>query len=377
MRIGLVCPYNMWGGGGVQECVANIQQELTRRGHYVRIITPLPRGYKGPVPEYILTAGMSANMKAFISTQTQVSASIDTDAITQMLDSEKFDVLHFHEPWVPIVSRQILSRSTSANAATSHAKMPDGLTPKAIARLFNSYTKFLVKHIDAYSAVSEPAAEYIRSFIDDKINIIPNGINLEKYKPVQKAPSKQKTILYIGRLEKRKGVIHLLKAFKELAAKHPDVRLIIAGDGPLREKLEEWVADKKVPRVKFLGFISDDEKHALLSSADLFCSPALYGESFGIVLLEAMAMGLVTVAGNNPGYASVMQGEGKISIVDPERHHVFTERLEKLLYDEAARSAWRVWADGYVKQFDYKNIVDEYVKLYQQALKHKRSVPAE
>jgi len=373
MRIGLVCPYNMWGGGGVQECVANIQKELTRRGHYVRIITPLPRGYKGPVPDYILTAGMSANMKAFISTQTQLSASIDTDAIKQMLDDEHFDVLHFHEPWVPLVSRQILSRSTSANAATSHAKIPDGLTPKAIARLFNSYTKFLVKHIDAYSAVSEPAAEYIQRFIDEEINIIPNGIDLEMYKPGSKPPSAKKTILYIGRLEKRKGVIYLLKAFKELAAKHPEVRLVIAGDGPLREKLEEWVVDQKVSGIKFLGFISDKQKHKLLSTADLFCSPALYGESFGIVLLEAMAMGLVTVAGNNPGYASVMQGEGQISIVDPRKQPDFTKRLEKLLYDEQARDAWRTWAADYVQQFDYKNIVDEYEKLYRQALKHKQA----
>ena len=364
----------MWGGGGVQECVANIQKELTKRGHYVRIITPLPRGYKGPVPEYILTAGMSANMKAFISTQTQLSASIDTDAIKQMLDDEHFDVLHFHEPWVPLVSRQILSRSTSANAATSHAKIPDGLTPKAIARLFNSYTKFLVKHIDAYSAVSEPAAEYIQRFIDEEINIIPNGIDLEKYKAVKKVSSKHKTILYIGRLEKRKGVIYLLKAFKELTEKNPDVRLVIAGDGPLREKLEEWIEDNKVPHVKFLGFISDKQKHELLSSADLFCSPALFGESFGIVLLEAMAMNLVTVAGNNPGYESVMQGEGKISIVDPRNQHEFTARLEKLLYDEESRKDWQKWAAEYVKQFDYKNIVDEYEKLYDQAVRHKQAM---
>lgn len=373
MKIGLVCPYNMWGNGGVQECVSSVADELEKRGHDVRIITPKPRGYTGKIPKRILTAGMSANVRAFISTQTQVSASIDTEAIKRMLEAEKFDVLHFHEPWVPMVSRQVLTRSKSANVATSHAKLPDGLTPKTIAQLFSSYTRFLIKHINAYSAVSEPAAEYIRGFIDEKIEIIPNGIDLKKYQPSDKKPTKGKTILYIGRLEKRKGVIHLLEAFKELSKKHPEVRLLIAGDGELRPKFEQWVGEHRVPRIEFLGFVSEKRKHELLNNADLFCSPALYGESFGIVLLEAMAMGLVTVAGNNPGYASVMRSKGKVSLVDPQKTSQFVRKLETFLYDEKERKAWQDWALEYVKQFDYPNIVDRYEKLYEIGLKNARS----
>src|SRR5437016_377571 len=115
MKIGLVCPYNMWGNGGVQECVGCVADELEARGHDVRIITPMPRGYKGRVPRRVLTAGMSANVRAFFNTQSQWSASIDSDAIHRMLDEEQFDILHFHEPWVPMVSRQILTRSKSVN----------------------------------------------------------------------------------------------------------------------------------------------------------------------------------------------------------------------------------------------------------------------
>ncbi len=360
----------MWGNGGVQECVASVADELEARGHEVRIITPKPRGYKGRVPKRILTAGMSANLRAFLSTQTQVSASIDTDAIKRMLDEEQFDVLHFHEPWVPIVSRQVLTRSKSANIATSHAKMPDGLTTKAIANMFNSYTKFLIRHIHAYSAVSEPAAEYVRSFIEEKIEIIPNGIDLKKYKPSPRKETKQKTILYIGRLEKRKGVIHLLEAYKELSKHHHDVQLVIAGDGELRPGFEQWVKDHRVPRVKFLGFVSERRKHSLLNNADVFCSPALYGESFGIVLLEAMAMGLVTVAGNNPGYASVMQGDGQGSLVDPRDTKAFANKLENYLYNQKLRNSWQKWAKDYVKQFDYPKIVDKYEQLYKTGLKN-------
>jgi phosphatidylinositol alpha-mannosyltransferase len=254
--------------------------------------------------------------------------------------------------------------------ATSHAKIPDGLTNKALVNMFSSYTKSLIKCIDAYSAVSEPAAEYIKGFVDDKIEIIPNGINLSRYQPTAKKPSKYKTILYIGRLEKRKGVIYLLEAFKEVAKHHPEARLRIAGDGELRTKFEQWVKEHRVPRVEFLGFVSENRKHKLLNEADLFCSPALYGESFGIVLLEAMAMGLVTVAGDNPGYASVMRSKGKVSLVDPRNTHAFAKKLEMFLYDEKERDDWKKWALEYVKQFDYPKIVDKYERLYKHGLKN-------
>jgi phosphatidylinositol alpha-mannosyltransferase len=287
-----------------------------------------------------------------------------------MLDEEQFDVIHFHEPWVPMVSRQILTRSKSVNIATSHAKIPDGLTTKALVNVVSSYTKALLKYIDAYSAVSEPAAEYIKGFTDNKIEIVPNGIDLKKYNHSLKKHTKQKTILYIGRLEKRKGVGYLLEAFKELSKHHQDVQLVIAGDGELRSRFELWVKQHRVPRVKFLGFVSDRRKHTLLNNADLFCSPALYGESFGIVLLEAMAMGLVTVAGNNPGYASVMRGVGKASLFDPRDTKQFSEKLEKFLYNEKQREEWKKWAKQYVQQFDYPKIVDKYERLYKHGLKN-------
>lgn len=368
MKIGLVCPYNIWGGGGVQECVLALQKELIDRNHIVKIITPLPRGYNQPVDDKILTAGMSANVKAFFSTQTQFSASIDIREISKMLLEENFDVLHFHEPWVPMVSRQILARSKSANVATSHAKIPDKFTSKAIANMFNSYTRGLIKYIHAYSAVSEPAAEYVRGFTHEEIKLIPNGIDLSRYTPANKNIIKSKNIVYIGRIEKRKGVKYLIDAFATLAKNDNDINLIIAGEGPLRKKLELYVLNFKIPRVTFLGHISDTEKLSLLNNADLFCSPALYGESFGIVLLEAMAMKAVIVAGNNSGYRYVMQNQGAISLVDPRQIHEFASRLNALLYDQKMRQNWLEWADDYIKKFDYKKVVDQYENLYSHAI---------
>ncbi len=366
MKIGQVCPYHMFKGGGVQECVNELYTELSKRGHEVKIITPLPRDYDGLVPDHMITIGTSANVRAFFSTQTQFSAAVDTEAVDEMLEREKFDVLHFHEPWVPVVSRQIISRSNAVNVATLHARLPDKLTSKTIANIFRPYVKAVMSHIDAYTAVSEAAMEHIGAITTDPITIIPNGINIKKYKnhSYSKKHSSKKSILYIGRLEKRKGVRYLIDAFSQLSERHNDVQLLIAGVGPEEENLRLLVDEYDVERVKFLGYISEQEKLELLHSCDLFCSPARYGESFGIVLLEAMASGLPVVAGDNPGYEAVMQGTGNVSLVDVKSTGDFARRLDLMLYDDTLRNVWKEWAEQYIQQYDYPKIVDKYESLY-------------
>lgn len=372
MRIGLVCPYHMFKGGGVQEGVIALHKELTKRGHVVKIITPLPRDYDGAVPPHVLTIGVSATVTSFFNTQTQVAATVDTEAIDMLFAQESFDVLHFHEPWVPVFSRQLLTRSRSANVATSHAKLPDRLTSKTIANVFIPYTRGLLKYIHAYSAVSEPATEYIRNFIDEPITIIPNGIDTAKYRPpLRQRDLANPNILYIGRLEKRKGVRYLLQAYSLLANQHPTATLTLAGSGPEEQRLKDLVKQYKIPRVTFAGFVDEAEKVRLLHQAALFSSPAHYGESFGIVLLEAMAAGVPVVAGDNPGYETVMKERGLISLVNVQDAIDYARRMELLLTDQDIRKLWLKWAGRYVKQFDYTLVVDQYERLYKTALRRK------
>lgn len=369
MRIGLICPYDIWRGGGVQECVLAMQQELSKRGHEVKVITPLPRNYDGVVEDHIIVLGKSAAMRS-LATSNEISASIKIDAIKDMLAKEKFDILHFHEPWMPLLSRQILSRSSSINVATFHAKLPETVMAKTVEKVITPYVKSIQKYLDVLSAVSPAAAEYLSIIEPDaQITIIPNGIDLKKYHVTsnKKQDRGDKTILYIGRLEKRKGVKYLLKAFRELAKTEKNIQLVIAGRGPDMEKLQQWVQTQGVPRVKFLGFVSDAQKIKLLNDADVFCSPALYGESFGIVLLEAMAMGVPTVAGNNSGYSGVLK-EQSISLIDPKDIHAFAERLRLFMHDQNLRDSWQKWALEHVKQFDYPKVIDQYEDLYKKAL---------
>jgi len=370
MKIGLVCPYNIAIGGGVQEVVKELQTGLMKLGHEVTIITPQPRVPYADEGRKIIFLGSATDVKTPLRTTAQFSASVLTDEIDSVLERERFDIIHFHEPWVPVLSRQILSRSRAVNVATFHAKLPETVVSRTLTKVITPYTKPLLKHINAFTAVSSAAAEYLLSLADVPVDIIPNGIALERFgkAPAVRGQNGEKTILYLGRLENRKGVKWLLRAYAELERRTSGTRLLIAGNGPDREKLEALANELGIRTIAFLGFVDEATKLELLRTADLFCSPALFGESFGIVLLEAMANGLPTVAGDNPGYTSVMQGLGKLSLVNPKDTTQFAHRLELLLFDEDLRALWSKWAKEYVRQFDYPRVVRAYEAVYQTAL---------
>lgn len=370
MKIGVVCPYDIFRGGGVQEHVMAQAAELRRRGHSVKIITPRPlRAPKTP-PKDVIYMGSSAAVKTSIGTSIEVGAAFAPDGIEAMLDAQDFDVLHIHEPEVPMLGSQILVKATCPVVATFHALHPDTAMAKTIGAFRARNAKTILTKLAGITAVSEVAAAFIRQHTNKPIEIIPNGIDLKKYKPPATAPNTDhQTIVYVGRLEKRKGVQCLLEAYAKLTKDDKTVVLQIVGDGPDRDKLKAAVKQKKIPRVHFAGFVDEATKIRLISEADIFCSPALYGESFGIVLLEAMALGAVVVAGNNPGYKAVMQDVGAISLVDPKDTTAFTAKLQLLLTDESLRQKWQDWAKQYIKQFDYPIVVDSYEALYKRILK--------
>ncbi len=370
MRIGIVCPYNIFRGGGVQECVLALQAELAKRGHHARILTPLSKEARQRTIENVIFLGGGTEVKSPFHTTAQLSASANPEALQKILAEEEYDILHFHEPWVPILSRQLLVKSKAVNIATFHARLPDSVMTRTIERVITPYTKSIVKYLDRLTAVSPAAAQYIESLTSKPITIIPNGIDLKKYK-TQSKPTPTKNILYIGRLERRKGLKYLLLAFKLLLENYPDVHLIIAGDGSDRLKLEAFTKDNKINNVSFMGYVDEDEKLRLLAQSTLFCSAALYGESFGIVLLEAMASNVVTVAGNNPGYSTVLSGRGAISLVNPKDTVEFARRLDLMLNDGDLRKLWQSWAAKHVREFDYAKVVGQYEHLYKQAAKDK------
>lgn len=369
-KIAIFTPYNIFKHGGVQEHVNSQASILRRRGHDVKIITPRPRqSLITDAPEGVIFMGVSARIKAPQATSADISVAIDNDALDQVL-AEDYDIVHVHEPLVPIAARQILSRyeGRALRVGTFHAALPGNRLGKSLVTTFKTYARSVLPHVDVITAVSPAAIGFIENYTEMPINYIPNGIDLLRYAPrAQKRD--QKMVLFIGRLEKRKGPRQAIDALVELKKHIPDARLIIAGDGPMKKSLKEYVADNEIKGVEFLGFIDDDMKLQLLSTCGVYTSPALYGESFGIVLVEAMAMQAPVVCHINEGYRWVMQDSGRLSLVDCNDPVAYAERLQLLMEDNDLRSLWQKWAHSHVQSFDNERVVDAYEALYKQYLK--------
>lgn len=386
MKIALICPYSVARGGGVQEIIYALRERLAGI-HDVRIITPRPKDFDGneinlaktTFPNEKFTAknqpfifigrGSDISLRT-LKTTGQISGGEKTE-IRDVLTRERFDVMHFHEPWVPFLSAQLLQINAKMEApaktvATFHAKLPESIGAKTFSQITRPYTKPILKYIDKLTAVSPAAAETISALTDRHITVIPNGIDLTKYVPADPKQVAKNTILYVGRLEARKGVKYLISAFVKILETNPDAKLVLAGNGTDRKKLEQFVYFHKIRNVEFLGFVSDEKKLELLRTCTVFCSPALYGESFGIVLLEAMACGAPIVAGDNSGYTGVMRDFGEISLVNPRHIDDFARRLAVFLREESLRKTWRQWAAKEIKQYDY----DRVTKLYEQTYTH-------
>lgn len=343
--------------------------ELRRRGHDVTILTPRPRGHEDqPIPDGVVFLGGSARIKTPAATSSDVSVTIDVEAVDAEL-AKGYDVIHVHEPAMPLLARQMLPRVSCLRVGTYHAALPGNALGRSLIRSYRAYFKTIVPYIDVITAVSPAAIGFIEGLVDDdEISYIPNGISLKKMHAPLGSIRNKNQIFFIGRLEKRKGALYTIKAFEILKQRRPDLELLIGGDGPLRDALQSYVDRNDIPDVKFMGFLSDEEKFHYMSTCGVYTSPALYGESFGIVLAEAMAFGAPIVAHKNEGYEWVLKGTGRLSLVDVHDIEAYADRLQLMLEDDQLRSAWQKWALAYVKQFDYEKVVDQYEALYKQHL---------
>lgn len=383
MKIALVCPYNMFERtGGVQQIVTHLHDGLVKKGHAVKVITQRPAGFKGDVPIDYILFGVTRNFDGGFGVSGNWGMPADGNEIGQILEREKFDVINFHEPWMPILAWQMLKHSKAAHVGTFHANLLDNAAAKSWVNVFTPFGRGIGQKMHVLTAVSPAPAELLRNKVNNRssaerrlinnIKYIPNGIDLKLYKPPKKRqPLKgpnTKTILYVGRLDRRKGIEWLLRAYSILEAKLPQAHLVIAGEGPRREKLGQLAEELGINNTHFTGYVSEDEKRRLMGNADVFCSPAMFGESFGIVLIEAMAMGTPVIAGRNSGYINVLTGDGRLGLVDAKATEDFAGRLELVLTDDKIDGLLRSWGLSEVKKYDYPKVVEQYEAAYKEAL---------
>lgn len=371
MKIALVSPYDFAYPGGVVNHISCLEHHLTRMGHEVKIIAPaskavsslgdklIPVGKPRPVP----VSGSIAR----ITISPWVSS-----RIKDILEREKFDICHLHEPLMPTICTTVLRLSPTPKVGTFHASGArawyDYGTPVGKIFLNRWFRK-----LDGRIAVSKPALEYAQKYFPGDYTIIPNGIDSKHFSP-QALPFDEFAdgkinILFVGRLEKRKGLNYLLEAYQRVKPEIPNSRLIIVGPGiRLRHKYEKKVLRDNLADVVFVGYASYSDLPRYYKTADIVCSPATGQESFGIVLLEAMATGKPIIASNIEGYNSVLTHGVEGLSVPPRNVAKLTQALISLMTDASLRQ--EMGARGRLKavEYDWKLIAQRILNYYHSVL---------
>jgi phosphatidylinositol alpha-mannosyltransferase len=354
VRIGLICPYSVTEPGGVQAQVLGLARELRALDHDVTVLAPVD----GPIPAGVERMARSVRIPVNGSIAPMAPHPTALWRTHKRIRRGPFDVLHLHEPLAPSITIPALLGRSAPTVGTFHAagdRTPYerlGPVPRALAR-----------HVDVRVAVSEAAARLARRHLGGSYHVLFNGIDERRYATAPTVRAAAPTVLFLGRDEPRKGLDVLLEAMRELP---DDVLLLVAGgrdgkDGRPRAR----GADR---RVRWLGRLSDDDKIALLASSSVLCAPSLHGESFGMVLLEAMAAGTPAVVSDIPGYRSVSDGGRAALLVSPGDSSALAAGLRRLLADESLAERLRWAGRARVRAFTLTALAARYVELYEQAV---------
>jgi phosphatidylinositol alpha-mannosyltransferase len=362
LKIGIVSPYGYPHPGGVNEHVRHTYEAMRRLGHDAWIITS-KYGKQRTTEGRVIRLGTGYAIPANGSMGRVTLSWKFKERARALLAEHRFDVLHFHEPLVPFLSPTVLDQSDTVNVATFHAF--GGFSPSYwIGRRFAGQ---LVDKLDGRIAVSGAARHFISRYFPGDYRIIPNGVDLDRFadaEPLEEWRDGTINILFVGRFEERKGLIHLLKAYHRLRKRHVDARLLVIGSGPKAREYRRFIGLRQVRDVEFLGRLTDHDKARFFASADIFCSPATGQESFGVVLLEAMAAGVPIVASDIHGYKNVVQRDVQGILVEPRNHRALAAALYKLANDEELRhrmgEAGRAMAPDYSWDRVTERIVDFY-----------------
>jgi phosphatidylinositol alpha-mannosyltransferase len=368
MKVGLVSPYDYTHPGGVTEHIRHLSDWLRQLGHDVRTFAPSGRrGAAEEIPDFY-RIGRVFSLPANESVARITLSFHLARRVSEILERERFDVLHFHEPLMPALPLTLLRMSRAPHVATFHAFARSNVGYYYGRPILKPY----LRHLNETIAVSPPARDFVRHYFPQiSPHIIPNGVDVERFRPGQ-APIRHLrddcvNVLFVGRLEKRKGLRDLLGGFRYLSERVPKTRLIIVGDGPLRHRVESYISSHDMTNVVMAGYVPEQVKPRYLATADIFCAPATGSESFGIVLLEAMAAGLPLVATEIPGYLSVVEAGVDTLTVRPKSPLELGVAMTVLARDPELRR--RLGAAGLAKaqNYSWRVVAGRVIEVYQQA----------
>jgi len=375
MRIGLISFHSFFQPGGVKRHVFGLHKELQRRGIYSKIIAPR-RKRSEDYGKNVILLGTSFPIP-FSGAISDFAINFNPLAVERTLEKEKFDILHFHNFGLPSTLQILASPATSEtlNILTFHANIKGSKFLKRFPFFLKFAERIAQWKFDGIIGVAPLNLEPFKKYSGPKI-VIPNGIDLEKFNPhlpkIRKFLDDKINILFLGRIEERKGLIYLLKAYEILTKKFSNLRLIIVGEGPLRNDLENWVKINKLTNVIFEGEISESKVLSYYSTCDIFCSPAIFGESFGLVLVEAMACGKPVVAFANEGYQQVLKGKGAKFLAKPRDYKTLAKKLEILIKNPKLRKEMGEWGQTEAQKYSWPQIAEKVLNFYRLCKKEKQ-----
>ena len=362
MKIGLVTPYIYPLPGGVNAHVKFLYENLIARGHDVRIISSVHGAQRHDEGD-VIRLGYGFSVPANGSVGTLTVSPRYAHQVREMLERERFDVLHFHEPFVPFLSLVVLRESQSINIATFHAFAAWSPAYEFGKRMLGRFAKRLHGRI----AVSAAARHFVDHYFPGDYKVIPNGVDIPRLasaQPIARYRDGTLNILFVGRFESRKGAMYLLKAYRVLRKKGFNCRLLLIGTGPQEREIRRYVATRRLTGVELLGRVSDEDKARYFATADVFVSPATGGESFGIVLLEAMATGTPIVCSDIHGYKGVVRRDKEALLVPPRDVKALTDALERVVGDADLRAQMGAAGRARAPQFSWENITAKVEDYY-------------
>jgi phosphatidyl-myo-inositol alpha-mannosyltransferase len=362
VKVGLVCPYTWDVPGGVQEHIMGLAEALIGLGHQVSVISPADDD--APLPDYVVPAGRAVPVPYNGSVARLAFGFLSASRVRRWLKEGGFDVLHVHEPAAPSLSLLACWVADGPIVATVHTAIPHSRAMHAAEPILQS----ALEKISGRIAVSEAARTTLVEHFGGDAVLIPNGVSvrkLEKADPLPGWPGAGGALGFLGRMdEPRKGFAILLRAFEILAAQRPGLRLLVAGHGDADEALAKtpaWLRD----RIVMLGQVSDADKVRVYHSVDVFCAPNTGGESFGIVLAEAMAAGAPIVASDLDAFRQVLR-RGQAGLLFPTGNAAeLAAAAGQMLDQPELRAGLSAAASAAVRDYDWRVVARDVVRVYE------------
>ena len=375
MKIALISSHSFASPGGVKNHVIGLHNEFSRRGIASKIIAPRRDGSENYGRNVILLGTSFA--VPFGGAKGDLAINFDPFAIQDVLKKEKFDVLHFHNFILPSALEFLMTPAAAktTNILTYHSSMEESRLYRELPEIFYPVKKIIEWRIHGIIGVASFILDkYFADFKGPKVHI-PNGVDTQIFNPAGKKITAIKKdprtkILFLGRLDKRKGLIYLLYAWRALKPKYRDIALYVAGDGPERKRCEDFAQKNNLSNVIFLGMVKEKDAPAYYRSGDIFCSPAVGGESFGVILIEAMASGLPVVAFANEGYRQVLNhGAGREFMVEPKNWRELARKIGQLVGNPELRGRLGQWGLNESQKYSWPVIADRVLQFYKKCVK--------